>query len=119
MITKEAYKKFLILTYYYLPASIPGVQRWLKFVSYLPQFGIEPIVYIPENPAYPIVDENLQNQVPEGITIIKQPIREPGSFAKKLFSNKTKQLQSGILPSRKASFATRCMLYIQIGRAHV
>ncbi|HLS12858.1 MAG TPA: hypothetical protein VK050_11910 [Flavobacteriaceae bacterium] len=113
MITKEGDKKVLIVTYYWPPAGGPGVQRWLKFVSYLPQFGIEPIVYIPENPAYPIVDENLQNQVPEGITIIKQPIREPGSFAKKLFSNKTKQLQSGILPSRKASFATRCMLYIR------
>lgn len=113
MADKGGNKKVLLVTYYWPPAGGPGVQRWLKFVSYLPQFGIEPIVYIPENPAYPIVDENLQNQVPEGITIIKQPIREPASFAKKLFSNKTKQLQSGILPSRKASFATRCMLYIR------
>ena len=43
-------KKVLIITYYWSPAGGPGVQRWLKFVKYLRNFGIEPIVYIPENP---------------------------------------------------------------------
>lgn len=110
---KDAKKKVLLVTYYWPPAGGPGVQRWLKFVSYLPQFGIEPIVYIPENPEYPILDENLVDQVPSGITIIKQPIREPASFAKKLFGKKTKQLQSGILPTKKTSLATRLMLYVR------
>ncbi|HLW15533.1 MAG TPA: hypothetical protein VKX30_08565 [Flavobacteriaceae bacterium] len=113
MANKDAKKKVLLVTYYWPPAGGPGVQRWLKFVSYLPQFGIEPIVYIPENPEYPILDENLANQVPSGVTIIKQPIREPASFAKKLFGEKTKQLQSGILPTKKASLATRLMLYVR------
>ena len=49
-------KKVLIITYYFPPAGGPGVQRWLKFVKYLPDFGIQPIVYIPENPTYPIED---------------------------------------------------------------
>lgn len=35
--------------YYWPPAGVPGVQRWLKFVKYLPDFDIQPIVYIPEN----------------------------------------------------------------------
>lgn len=113
MANKDAKKKVLLVTYYWPPAGGPGVQRWLKFVSYLPQFGIEPIVYIPENPEYPILDENLANQVPSGVTIIKQPIREPASFAKKLFGEKTKQLQSGILPTKKTSLATRLMLYVR------
>lgn len=108
-----AKKQVLLVTYYWPPAGGPGVQRWLKFVSYLPQFGIEPIVYIPENPEYPILDENLVSQVPNGVTIIKQPIREPASFAKKLFGKKTKQLQSGILPTKKASLATQLMLYVR------
>ena len=56
MANKDAKKKVLLVTYYWPPAGGPGVQRWLKFVSYLPQFGIEPIVYIPENPEYPILD---------------------------------------------------------------
>jgi hypothetical protein len=42
--------KVLIITYYWPPAGGPGVQRWLKFVKYLPDFGVQPIVYIPENP---------------------------------------------------------------------
>lgn len=113
MANTDAKKKVLIITYYWPPAGGPGVQRWLKFVSYLPQFGIEPVVYIPENPEYPILDENFVNQVPSGVTIIKQPIREPASFAKKLFGKKTKQLQSGILPTKKASLATRLMLYVR------
>ena len=113
MANKGGNKKVLLVTYYWPPAGGPGVQRWLKFASYLPQFGIDPIVYIPENPAYPIVDENLLSQVPKGITIIKQPIREPATIAEKLFGKKTKQLQSGILPSKRASLATQCMLYIR------
>ena len=43
-------EKVLIICYYWPPAGGPGVQRWLKFVKYLRDFDIEPIVYIPENP---------------------------------------------------------------------
>ena len=41
-------KKVLIITYYWPPAGGPGVQRWLKFVKYLRDFGVEPVVYVPE-----------------------------------------------------------------------
>ena len=34
-------KKVLIIAYYWPPAGGPGVQRWLKFVKYLQEFGIE------------------------------------------------------------------------------
>ena len=56
-------KKVLIITYYWAPAGGPGVQRWLKFVKYLRDFGIEPIVYIPENPTYPIIDKNINTEL--------------------------------------------------------
>lgn len=62
-------QKVLIITYYWPPAGGPGVQRWLKFVKYLPDFGITPVLYIPENPNYPIVDQSFVNEVPKGITI--------------------------------------------------
>ena len=35
----------LIITYYWPPAGGSGVQRWLKFVKYLQNFDIEPVVY--------------------------------------------------------------------------
>jgi hypothetical protein len=52
----------------------PGVQRWLKFVKYLPDFGIQPIVYVPENPTYPIVDANLIKEVSDKAIVLKQKI---------------------------------------------
>ena len=51
-------KKILIISYYWPPAGGPGVQRWLKFVKYLPDFNIEPHVYIPENPIGFVKSEN-------------------------------------------------------------
>ncbi len=58
-------KKALIITYYWPPAGGPGVQRWLKFVKYLPDFDICPIVYIPENPNYPIIDATFVSEIPD------------------------------------------------------
>ncbi len=77
-------KKVLIICYYWPPAGGPGVQRWLKFVKYLSDFDIEPIVYTPENPNYPIVDTSMLDEVPDSVTIIKRPIKEPYRFASML-----------------------------------
>ncbi|MCW2119737.1 glycosyltransferase family 4 protein [Flavobacterium sp. 7A] len=95
------FKKVLIITYYWPPAGGPGVQRWLKFVKYLPDFGIQPIVYIPENPTYPIVDQKLVNEVSEKVTILKQPIFEPYQLAAFFSTTKTKKISSGIIPNKK------------------
>lgn len=37
-------KKVLIITYYWPPSGGAGVQRWLKFAKYLPEFGWDPVV---------------------------------------------------------------------------
>ena len=68
-------KHVLIITYYWPPAGGPGVQRWLKFVKYLPDFKIQPVLYIPENPNYPIIDETLLREVPENLTLVCAPGR--------------------------------------------
>ncbi|WP_439132672.1 glycosyltransferase family 4 protein [Polaribacter sp.] len=69
--------KVLIITYYWPPAGGSGVQRWLKFVKYLQDFGVEPVVYTVENANYPKVDKSLVDEIPENIKILKQPIWEP------------------------------------------
>ena len=69
--------KVLIITYYWPPAGGPGVQRWLKFVKYLPEFDVEPIVYIPENPSYPLLDEKLLSDISDKTIILKNKIFEP------------------------------------------
>ena len=83
--------KVLIITYYWPPAGGSGVQRWLKFVKYLRQFDIEPIIYTVENPNYPKEDNSLLYEVPKDIQVLKQPIWEPTDllFWKKKRSSKT------------------------------
>ena len=105
-------KKILIITYYWPPAGGPGVQRWLKFVKYLPDFNIQPIVYIPENPTYPIIDENLVSEVSEKALVLKNKIFEPYQLASYFSKNKTKKISAGIIPSKKKqSFLERFLLF--------
>lgn len=107
-------KKVLIITYYWPPAGGPGVQRWLKFVKYLPDFGIQPIVYIPENPTYPIIDENLVKEVSDKAIILKHKIFEPYQIASLFSKNKTKKISSGIIPNqKKQSFLDKLFLLIR------
>lgn len=58
-------KKVLIITYYWPPSGGAGVQRWLKFAKYLPEFGWQPVVLTvdPEFASYPQRDESLLAEV--------------------------------------------------------
>lgn len=94
-------KKVLIITYYWPPSGGAGVQRWLKFVKYLPEFGWQPIVYTPENPEFPVIDESLQKDIPEGIEVIKQPIWEPYSWYRQFLGQKDKKIGAGFVSEEK------------------
>jgi hypothetical protein len=107
-------KKLLIITYYWPPAGGPGVQRWLKFVKYLPDFNVQPIVYIPENPTYPIVDEGLMSEVSDKAIILRNKIFEPYQLAGFLSKKETKKISSGIIPAaKKQSFVEKMMLWVR------
>ena len=58
-------KKVLIITYYWPPSGGAGVQRWLKFAKYLPEFGWQPIILTvdPQYASYPQRDESLSAEV--------------------------------------------------------
>jgi len=106
--------KVLIITYYWPPAGGPGVQRWLKFVKYLPDFGIQPIVYLPENPTYPIVDEKLVSNVSPATIILKKKIWEPYWFAGFFSKKATQKISSGIIPSvKKQTVLQRFLLWVR------
>tara|TARA_B100000949_G_scaffold194593_1_gene179356 strand:+ start:6928 stop:8196 length:1269 start_codon:yes stop_codon:yes gene_type:complete len=106
-------RKILVIAYYWPPAGGPGVQRWLKFTKYLPEFGLEPIVYVPENPSYPLVDEKLVAEVPPSIKVLKQPIKEPYAWASLLSKKKTKTISSGIIKEKNPSFIEKVLLWIR------
>ncbi|MFA5848660.1 MAG: glycosyltransferase [Bacteroidales bacterium] len=90
-------KKVLIITYYWPPAGGSGVQRWLKFVKYLREFGWEPVVYTPLNPEFMAMDEGLLAEIPEGVTVIKRKILEPYSFYKLITGKKGQGIQPGLI----------------------
>ena len=107
-------KKLLIITYYWPPAGGPGVQRWLKFVKYLPDFNIQPIIYIPENPTYPIIDKGLESEVSDKVIILKNKIFEPYGLASFFGKDKTKKISSGIIPNqKKQSFLEKTLLWVR------
>jgi glycosyltransferase involved in cell wall biosynthesis len=108
-------KKVLIISYYWPPSGGAGVQRWLKFVKYLRDFGWEPVVYCPENPEYPESDFSLFKDVPEGIEVIKTPIWEPYNAYKRFIGQKKEdKIQAGFLSVKKKNpFFENCSVWIR------
>ncbi|MEL7268818.1 MAG: glycosyl transferase family 1 [Bacteroidota bacterium] len=106
-------QKVLILTYYWPPAGGPGVQRWLKFVKYLPEFGIEPVLYVPENPSYPIIDDMLVEEIPKGVTVLRKKFREPYRWASLLSKSKTQTISRGMIAKKKQGFLEKILLWVR------
>jgi len=95
-------KKVLIITYYWPPAGGPGVQRALKFVKYLPQFGWEPVVLTVLNPDSPNEDVSLLNDIPEGTKVYKTKSLEPFELYKKFTGKKSdSKIPNDILLNKK------------------
>lgn len=70
-------KKVLIISYYFPPSGGPGVQRVLKFVKYLREFGWQPVVLTAAGADYPVLDESLTAEVPEDVRVYRARIFEP------------------------------------------
>lgn len=94
-------KQVLIISYYWIPSGGAGVQRWVKFVKYLRQFGYEPIVYTPENPEYPSIDKSFEKDIPSDVQVIKTLIWEPYNFYRKLTGKKNQVINAGFISENK------------------
>lgn len=94
-----------------MPAGGSGVQRWLKFVKYLRDFNIEPVVFTVDNPNYPIIDTSLKKDIPEGIEVIKNSIWEPNDLLSVIKKKETKT-SAGFIDANP-SFFGRVMHYIR------
>lgn len=96
--------KVLIITYYWPPAGGSGVQRWLKFVKYLQDFGITPVVYTVENPDYALEDGSLAQEIPKGVEVLRQPIWEPYKLANLFSKGKASKTSAGFLSKKQSIF---------------
>ena len=103
----------LIITYYWPPSGGSGVQRWLKFVKYFRDFGIEPIVLTvnPEQAVYPIMDETLVNEIPEGVRVIYTDAKSPLDFYKKV--RKKNVPHTGFTNEEKTGLMDKIMRFIR------
>jgi glycosyltransferase involved in cell wall biosynthesis len=108
-------KKALVLTYYWPPSGGAGVQRWLKFVKYMRQYGWEPVVYTAANPETPVNDDSLVNEIPRGITVLKTPIWEPYDIYKKFIGRKKEdKINASFLnENRKTGLTEKISIWIR------
>lgn len=83
--TEISPRRVLVIAYYFPPMGLSGVQRTLKFVKYLPQFGWRPTVLTIEPKGYIARDESLLDELAgRDIRIVRTPMAGPGRlFAKK------------------------------------
>ncbi len=83
-------KKVLIITYYWPPSGGGGVQRWVKFVKYLQNFNIEPIVLTvdPDYASYAIIDSSLVADIPSTVDVYTTKSLEPFNIYKRFTSKK-------------------------------
>ncbi|HSI76160.1 MAG TPA: glycosyltransferase family 4 protein [Lunatimonas sp.] len=92
-------QRVLIITYYWPPSAGSGVQRWLKFAKYLPEFGWDPVVFTPENPDFDLKDPLMEKEVSPYMEVLKFPIWEPYQVLRIL--KKEKISDPGILIEKK------------------
>lgn len=90
-------KKVLIITYYWPPSGGAGVQRWLKFSKFLPEYGWQPIIYTPENPEIPVRDNSLAKDISPNVVVLKQPIWEPYTWYRRLLGKKDEKIGAGLM----------------------
>ena len=105
-------KRLLIITYYWPPTGGSGVQRWVKFSKYLPEFGWQPVVYTPENPEQLARDESLLNDIPACAEVIKTHISEPYELYRRLTGGKAGQEVNPVNAQRK-TWKQRLSLWIR------
>jgi glycosyltransferase involved in cell wall biosynthesis len=70
--------RVLVVTYYFPPLGGVGVQRTLKYITYLPRWGWQPAVVTPRNPAYTVRDPSLLDLLPADLEVHRTGSFEPG-----------------------------------------
>ncbi len=105
-------KRVLVVTYYWPPSGGSGVQRWLKFSRYLPEFGWDATVVTPENPDFPVRDESLLAEVGPDTEVIRLPIWEPYAAYRQLTGAKPGE-NFGAGPDKSPSLLKRFSTWVR------
>ena len=104
-------KRVLVIAYYWPPSGGSGVQRWVKFVKYLPAEGWEPVVWAPEKADYPSLDPSFEKEVPADVEVLRGPIWEPYAAYRRLTGAKSTEVTE--ISSGPKTFKQRLSLWIR------
>jgi glycosyltransferase involved in cell wall biosynthesis len=74
-------RRALVIAYFFPPLGGAGVQRTLKFVKYLPEFGWEATVVSTRSRLYPSRDADLVREIPEGTRVVRAPALPVARYA--------------------------------------
>lgn len=107
-------QKLLVITYYWPPSGGAGVQRWLKFAKYLPEFGYEPIILtVDEKQAsYAQLDYSLLKEIHPGLQVHKTRTFEPYNLYRKL-SNKKEIPYGGFTNQKKVGIFEKFSRFVR------
>jgi glycosyltransferase involved in cell wall biosynthesis len=105
-------EKVLIITYYWPPSGGAGVQRWLKFSKYLPEFGWEPVVLTvhPHYAAYSVTDPSLEKEVSGEIKVYRTKATD---WYRLYNSDKSKVPSAGFANNRDDTLKGRVSRFIR------
>jgi glycosyltransferase involved in cell wall biosynthesis len=112
--------KVLVISYYFPPMGLSGVQRTLKFTKYLKQYNWEPTVLTSDYTAYYAYDDTLLKEADEaGIRIIrvkgdeinamfrkKGTVKMPAEWLRKLLSRLSAMI---FIPDNKAGWSNKAI----------
>lgn len=97
-------RRVLLLSYYFPPAGGPGVQRALKFVKYLPEFGWTPVVLTVRDGAFPARDRSLADDVPTAATVHRTPSLDPHWFYARLTGRSDDEVDVGSVKKQEPTW---------------
>jgi len=109
-------KRVLLISYYFPPSGGSGVQRVLKFVKYLPDYGWEATILTvdPKYAAYWDLDPTMQVDIPEKTRIIRTSALDPyGTYSR--FVGRKKNDSAGIrfVDSREIGFREKVARWVR------
>lgn len=106
-------RRVLLLSYYFPPAGGPGVQRALKFVKYLPEFGWAPVVLTVREGAFPAQDPTLADDVPSVASVHRTPSLDPHWFYACLTGRAADDVDVGSVEGREAGWLEMAARWIR------
>ena len=103
-------KRLLFIAYYFPPSGGPGVQRSLKFVKYLQEFGWQPSVITvrPDQASFPDLDPALNDEIPASTRVEGTSAWDPYAWYARLLGRRKGDVVSvGFLGESQPGFRQR------------